>query len=53
VTFGSDGSQFLDVDLTPDASMIAKLTERVFTDLFGLSSSITLRFTGEGFTVAA
>ena len=53
VTFGSDGSQFLDIDLPADASMIAKLTERVFTDLFGLSSSITLRFTGEGFTVAA
>jgi len=53
VTFGSDGDQFLDIDLPPDARMISDLTEKVFTRLYSLAPSVTLRFTGEGFEVAA
>jgi hypothetical protein len=53
VSFGSDGSGFLDVDLPADPPMITELTQAAFAEVFGVDLEHELEFRGSGLGVAA
>jgi hypothetical protein len=52
-TFGSNGAQFLDVDLPGDPALITSLTEAAFPEIFEVPSTVELDFASEGLGVAA
>jgi hypothetical protein len=52
-TFGSNGGEFLDVDVLPDPARLTDITTTVLTDVFHVSRSAQLQFMGEGPGVAA
>jgi len=52
-TFGSDRSQFLDIDLAADPAFITTIAEAALAEIFDVRPPIELAFMGEGWGVAA
>jgi hypothetical protein len=47
-TFGSDGNQFIDVELPADPALLTTIAEDALREIFDLRLPVPLQFMGEG-----
>ena len=52
VSFGTDGSGFLDVDLAPDVGMISTVVRAAFAEIFDVREPMTVDYLSAGLAVA-